>query len=91
MITLGANDASYGFGRFRNRIELFDIIPGTRQFTIPDGWKKIRVAVVGPGGGGQKSISSTYKYGGGGGGGGSAAAPPPAAPPAGYNYDEEPF
>lgn len=72
MITLGANDASYGFGRFRNRIELFDIIPGTRQFTIPDGWKKIRVAVVGPGGGGQKSISSTYKYGGGGGGGGYA-------------------
>lgn len=73
MITLGASGASSaGFGRFRNRIELFDIIPGTRQLTIPEGWSKIRVAVVGGGAGGRNATSSTRGYGGGGGGGGYA-------------------
>ncbi|HAU4976802.1 TPA: hypothetical protein F3L06_19685 [Aeromonas hydrophila] len=74
MITLGASGASSaGFGRFRNRIELFDIIPGTRQLTIPEGWSKIRVAVVGGGGSGRNVTNKDlHGYGGGGGGGGYA-------------------
>ena len=73
MIDLGANSASVPFGRFKNRIEVFDIIPGTRQLTIPEGWSKIRVAVVGGGGGGRYVSSPDYHgYGGGGGGGGYA-------------------
>ncbi|MFB2713714.1 glycine-rich domain-containing protein [Aeromonas veronii] len=72
MITLGGSaGASTGFGRFRNRIEVFDIIPGTRQLTIPEGWNKIRVAVVGGGGGG-RLFGGNYGYGGGGSGGGYA-------------------
>lgn len=72
MITLGDSaGASTGFGRFRNRIEVFDIIPGTRQLTIPEGWNKIRVAVVGGGGGG-RLLGGNYGYGGGGSGGGYA-------------------
>ncbi|MCF5914887.1 MULTISPECIES: glycine-rich domain-containing protein [Aeromonas] len=74
MITLGGNaGASTGFGRFRNRIEVFDIIPGTRQLTIPEGWNKIRVAVVGGGGSGRNVTNKDlHGYGGGGGGGGYA-------------------
>ena len=72
MIDLGGS-AYVPFGRFRNRVEVFDIIPGTRQLTIPTGWSKIRVAVVGGGGGGRHVSSPDYHgYGGGGGGGGYA-------------------
>ena len=72
MIDLGGS-AYVPFGRFRNRIEVFDIIPGTRQLTIPTGWSKIRVAVVGGGAGGRNVIDkSVHGYGGGGGGGGYA-------------------
>ena len=72
MIDLGGS-AHIPFGRFRNKIEVFDIIPGTRQLTIPTGWSRIRVAVVGGGGGG-RSVSTTdfHGHGGGGGGGGYA-------------------
>ena len=71
MIDLG--DSAYvPFGRFRNRIEVFDIIPGTRQLIIPAGWNKIRVAVVGGGGGGRNVDGRYNGYGGGGGGGGYA-------------------
>ena len=72
MIDLGANSAYVPFGHFRNRIEVFDIIPGTRQLTIPEGWTKIRVAVVGGGGSGRNKSSTFHGYGGGGGGGGYA-------------------
>lgn len=71
MIDLG--DSAYvPFGRFRNRIEVFDIIIGTRQLIIPAGWNKIRVAVVGGGGGGRNVDDRSKGYGGGGGGGGYA-------------------
>ena len=69
MIDLGGS-AYVPFGRFRNRIEVFDVIPGTRQLTIPTGWTKIRVAVVGGGGSGYNSSTTSHGYGGGGGGGG---------------------
>lgn len=74
MITLGGSaGASTGFGRFRNRIEVLDIIPGTRQLIIPTGWSKIRVAVVGGGGSGRNVTNKDlHGYGGGGGGGGYA-------------------
>lgn len=72
MIDLGGS-AHVPFGCFRNRIEVFDIIPGTRQLTIPTGWTKIRVAVVGGGGSGRNvSNINIHGYGGGGGGGGYA-------------------
>ena len=71
MIDLG--DSAYvPFGRFKNRIEVFDIIAGTRQLTIPTGWTKIRVAVVGGGGSGRNVSSLAHGHGGGGGGGGYA-------------------
>lgn len=74
MITLGGSaGASTGFGRFRNRIEVLDIIPGTRQLIIPTGWNKIRVAVVGGGGSGRNVTNKDqHGFGGGGGGGGYA-------------------
>ncbi|WP_323965803.1 glycine-rich domain-containing protein [Aeromonas hydrophila] len=74
MITLGSSaGASTGFGRFRNRIEVLDIIPGTRQLIIPTGWSKIRVAVVGGGGSGRNVTNKDqHGFGGGGGGGGYA-------------------
>ena len=73
MIDLGGS-ANVPFGRFRNRIEVFDFTPGTRQLTIPEGWSKIRVAVVGGGAGGRNVTDPhTHGYGGGGGGGGLAS------------------
>lgn len=73
MIDLGGS-ASVPFGRFRNRIEVFDILPGTRQLTIPEGWSKIRVAVVGAGAGTRVRNVSNGDHGqsGGSGGGGYA-------------------
>jgi hypothetical protein len=62
----GSSDYS---GYFRNRIEVFDEIAGTKQLTTPAGWTRIRVAVVGAGGAGAAySSSNTYNNGGGGGG-----------------------
>ena len=55
-------------GYFRNRIEVYDQFPGTKQLTIPNGWNKIRVAVVGGGGGGAVTQYDGYNNGGGGGG-----------------------
>ena len=72
MIDLGGS-AHVPFGRFRNKIEVFDIDPGTRQLTIPTGWSKIRVAVVGGGGGGRNVANISYHGCGGGGGGGGYA------------------
>lgn len=62
------------FGRFRNAIEVFDIQPGTRQLTIPNGWSRIRVAVEGAGGGTRvrRVSNGTHGDSGGSGGGGYA-------------------
>ena len=54
MIDLGGQDGapvlSLGGGMFKASIILFDTIPGTKQFTVPEGVKKIRAFVIGPGG-----------------------------------------
>ena len=46
----GAPVLSLGGGMFKASIILFDTQPGTRQFTVPKGVKKIRAFVVGAGG-----------------------------------------
>lgn len=72
MITLGNDGVGGvpgGFGRFRNRIEIFDIKPGTKRLVIPAGWNKIRVAVIGAGGGGTPYGGDYLGTAGGGGGG----------------------
>ena len=46
----GAPVLGLGGGMFKASIILFDTRPGTRQFTVPKGVKKIRAFVVGPGG-----------------------------------------
>lgn len=84
-VSLGGS-APASFGRFRNAIEVFDIIPGTRQLTIPNGWSRIRVAVVGGGAGGRNATSSTRGYGGGGGGGGYAELELDVVPGQTYTY-----
>lgn len=87
MITLGASSASVPFGRFKNRVEVFDIIPGTRQLTIPEGWNKIRVAVVGGGGSGRNVTNKDlHGYGGGGGGGGYAEIELDVVPGQSFTY-----
>ena len=54
MIDLGGQDGapvlSLGGGMFKASIILFDTIPGTKEFTVPEGVKKIRAFVIGPGG-----------------------------------------
>lgn len=65
-------------GYFRNRIEVYDEIAGTKQLTIPAGWNKIRVAVVGGGGGGYQST--------GGGGGGYSEITLDVVPGTTYTY-----
>lgn len=72
MITLGNDTVGVvggGNGRFRNRIEIFDIKPGTKRLVIPAGWNKIRVAVIGAGGGSAPTGAVNVGPGGGGGGG----------------------
>ena len=39
-----------GGGMFKAAIILFDTIPGTKEFTVPNGVTKIRAFVIGPGG-----------------------------------------
>ena len=46
----GAPVLSLGGGMFKASIILFDTRPGTKQFTVPEGVKKIRAFVIGPGG-----------------------------------------
>ena len=54
MIDLGGQDGApvlgLGGGMFKASIILFDTRPGTKQFTVPEGVKKIRAFVVGAGG-----------------------------------------
>ena len=54
MIDLGGQDGApvlgLGGGMFKASIILFDTIPGTKEFTVPEGVKKIRAFVIGPGG-----------------------------------------
>ena len=54
MIDLGGQDGApvlgLGGGMFKASIILFDTRPGTKQFTVPEGVKKIRAFVIGPGG-----------------------------------------
>ena len=54
MIDLGGQDGapvlSLGGGMFKASIILFDTIPGTKEFTVPNGVTKIRAFVIGPGG-----------------------------------------
>lgn len=53
MIDLGGQGASVlglGGGMLKASIILFDTIPGTKEFTVPDGVTKIRAFVIGPGG-----------------------------------------
>ena len=54
MIDLGGQDGApvlgLGGGMFKASIILFDTWPGTKQFTVPEGVKKIRAFVVGAGG-----------------------------------------
>lgn len=53
MIDLGGQGVpllGMGGGMFKASIILFDTRPGTRQFTVPKGVKKIRAFVIGPGG-----------------------------------------
>lgn len=67
MIDIGvAPYTEHRYPALRQGIMLFDINPGTRQFTLPPG--KYRIAVIGGGGGGRTSAVNTSYYGGGGGG-----------------------
>ncbi|WP_338420568.1 glycine-rich domain-containing protein [Aeromonas hydrophila] len=84
-VSLGGS-APASFGRFRNAIEVFDIIRGTRQLTIPNGWSRIRVAVVGGGAGGRNVSSAARGHGGGGGGGGYAEIELDVVPGQTYTY-----
>ena len=87
MITLGASSDSVPFGRFKKMVEVFDIIPGTRQLTIPEGWNKIRIAVVGGGGSGRNVTNKDlHGYGGGGGGGGYAEIELDVVPGQNFTY-----
>ena len=69
MITLGASSQrSPTYAALKTSIILFDIAPGTRTFTVPEGVSKIRAFVVGAGGSGNVGTSeSRYSPGGGGG------------------------
>lgn len=71
MITLG--ESGYKppkYPQFKESIDLFDAVPGTRQYIVPDGVTQIRVSVVGPGGNGsgpESKITGLANSGGGGG------------------------
>ncbi|MDH0316171.1 hypothetical protein N7346_03275 [Aeromonas caviae] len=69
MITLGAaSQRSPTYTALKASIILFDIAPGTRTFTVPEGVSKLRVFVVGAGGSGSVATSGNYYSPGGGGG-----------------------
>ena len=91
MISLSNGDSSSstvssGYsGYFRNRIEVFDETPGTKQLTIPSGWNRIRVAVVGGGGAGA-AFTSGNDYNNGGGGGGYSEITLDVVPGQVYSY-----
>lgn len=70
MITLGtSSQRSPTYAALKTSIILFDIAPGTRTFTVPEGVSRIRAFVVGAGGSGNPATSSGYLYSPGGGGG----------------------
>ena len=71
MITLGASQRSPTYAALKTSIILFDIAPGTRTFTVPEGVSKIRAFVVGAGGSAAPASTSgmTTKSNPGGGGG----------------------
>lgn len=71
---------------FKSSIAVLDTTPGTRTLVIPEGWSKIRVAVIGAGAGGRNNSSSSYGYGGGGGGGGYAEKVIDVAPGQEFSY-----
>ncbi|WP_270825176.1 glycine-rich domain-containing protein [Aeromonas sp. QDB68] len=66
MITLGGQQGVLN-PIFRNDIRVFDINPGTRQWTVPAGVSRVRVAVIGAGSGYHKPGSNIEKGGHGGG------------------------
>lgn len=66
MITLGEQRGVIN-PIFRNDIRVFDINPGTRQWTVPAGVSRVRVAVIGAGSGYHKPGSNVEKGGHGGG------------------------
>ncbi|WP_425891692.1 glycine-rich domain-containing protein [Aeromonas veronii] len=69
MITLGAaSQRTPTYAALKSSIILFDIAPGTRTFTVPEGVSKIRAFVVGAGGSGNVATSGNYYSPGGGGG-----------------------
>ncbi|MDH0316023.1 hypothetical protein N7346_02525 [Aeromonas caviae] len=69
MITLGtSSQRSPTYAALKTSIILFDIAPGTRTFTVPEGVSKIRAFVVGAGGSGNVATSGSYYSPGGGGG-----------------------
>ncbi|WP_139398031.1 hypothetical protein [Aeromonas dhakensis] len=71
MITLGGSgDKPKKYPQFKESIDLFDAVPGTRQYTVPDGVTQIRVSVIGPGGNGSGPESNTTGLANSGGGGG---------------------
>ena len=72
MITLGASSQrSPTYAALKASIILFDIAPGTRTFTVPEGVSKIRAFVVGAGGS-AAPVSGAYNKRNPGGGGGYA-------------------
>lgn len=67
MITLGTSShLSPTYAALKTSIILFDIAPGTRTFTVPEGVSKIRAFVVGAGGSGSTNSSIPSPGGGGG-------------------------
>lgn len=74
MITLGASSQrSPTYAALKTSIILFDIAPGTRTFTVPEGVSKIRVFVVGAGGSAAPASISGVSYEANPGGGGGYA------------------
>ena len=72
MITLGtSSQRSPTYAALKASIILFDIAPGTRTFTVPEGVSKIRAFVVGAGGS-AAPVSGAYNKSNPGGGGGYA-------------------
>ena len=70
MITLGASSQrSPTYAALKASIILFDIAPGTRTFTVPEGVSKIRAFVVGAGGSAAPRSGAYNKFNPGGGGG----------------------
>ena len=73
MITLGTSQRSPTYAALKTSIILFDIAPGTRAFTVPEGVSKIRAFVVGAGGSAAPASASGFSYKSNPGGGGGYA------------------